>query len=67
MYQVVKDNVAFYVQDEKTALKYAEDGYDVFLRTKLKVGDDGSLHEYVPKSTVTGVGVSATNNIPERR
>lgn len=63
IYQVNKDNMVFYVQDEEKALKYLNEGYDVFKQTKLTIGDDGNLEDD-SSSIVKG---KVTVITPERR
>lgn len=67
MYQVSKNGITFYVQDEETALKYAKDGYDVLLQTRLEIGSDGKLQERSPKISVTGVSNSKSKEITKRK
>lgn len=66
MYQVIKDNITFYVDDEEKALQYAEEGYDIFLVTKLKIGENNKLQEEEPINSVTGIGISETVTKPPR-
>ena len=63
IYQVVKDNMVFYVQTEEKALQYLKDGYTVYRQIKLKIGDNGKLEEDLPKHEDTTVVI----NKSERR
>lgn len=67
MYQVIKDGIAFYVQDEEKALKYVKEGYDVFRQVQLKIDTNGNLIEDIPKTSVTGTGKSKSTTIRESR
>ena len=67
IYQVVRDGIAFYVQDEEKALNYVKEGYDVFRQTQLKIDNTGNLIEDTPKTSVTGTGKSKSVTIEERK
>lgn len=45
MYQVSKDNISFYVNEESKAIEYAKDGYDVYLMEKLKLDGDSLVND----------------------
>ena len=64
MYQVNKDNVLFYVNEEDKAKRYAMDGYDVFKVNRLIINDDGELEEET-QINEAGVGQSEILDEPK--
>lgn len=64
MYQVNKDNVLFYVNEETKAKRYAMDGYDVFKVNRLIINDDGELEEETQMNEA-GVGQSEIIDEPK--
>ena len=66
MYQVNKDNILFYVNQEDKAKRYAMDGYDVFKVNRLIINDDGELEEETQMNEV-GVGQSEILDAPIHR
>lgn len=58
MYQIIKDGLSFYVNDEEKARGYADNGYEVYKVDRLRVNSDGDLEIDVSEHNVTGVGSS---------
>lgn len=62
MYQVFKDAMTFYVNDEEKAKRYAEDGYDVFQVDKLRVNDQGKFE--IENNDVDVIGMGKSEELP---
>lgn len=66
MYQVSKDNMLFYVNEEDKAKRYALDGYDVFKVNRLVINEDGDFEEEI-QTTEAGVCQSEILDAPIHR
>lgn len=68
MYQVIKDNVIFHVYDKEKAVQYAKDGYEVYLRTKLKLnGSDLAEDSGIDKIAVSGTSETVEIEMEQRK
>lgn len=59
MFQIIKDGLSFYVNDEEKAREYADDGYEVYKVDRLRINSDGELEVDSSTHPETGVGSSA--------
>lgn len=65
MYQVLKEGMTFFVNEEEKAKRYAEDGCDVFSVDKLRINEEGELEKDEHDLEVSGTGVSEELPQPE--
>lgn len=58
MYQIIKDGLSFYVNDEEKARGYADDGYEVYQVDRLRINSNGKFEVDEPAPPATGTGSS---------
>lgn len=43
MYRVIKDNIAFHVDDDEQVKQYLQDGYEVYTMDKVTIDENGDI------------------------
>ena len=58
MYQIIKEGIAFHVNEKERAMKYASEGYEVLRVDKLRMNEKGEFEVDEPIVPEAGVGQS---------